>query len=109
MWVQVLKRVVLGSPIPSTLERQERLGRATGLAIFASDALSSSAYATEEILLILVLAGSGALGMSVPIALGIAALIAIVVISYRQTIRAYPRGGGAYIVTREAAGAPAPS
>lgn len=101
MWLQVLKRVVLGSPIPSTLERQERLGRATGLAIFASDALSSSAYATEEILLILVLAGSGALGTSVPIALGIAALIAIVVSSYRQTIRAYPRGGGAYIVTRE--------
>jgi len=99
--VQSLKRFLLGTPIPSTLEKHERLGRATGLAVFASDALSSSAYATEEILLILAAAGTAALHTSVPIALGIAALIAIVVSSYRQTIQAYPRGGGAYIVTRE--------
>jgi amino acid transporter len=79
----------------------ERLGRATGLAVFASDALSSSAYATEEILLILALAGTGALHMGMPISVGIAVLIAIVVSSYRQTILAYPSAGGAYIVSRE--------
>jgi amino acid transporter len=101
MWVQVLKRVLLGTPIPSTLAKHERLSRVTGLAVFASDALSSVAYATEEILLVLVLAGTAALHTSVPIGLGIAALIAIVISSYRQTILAYPQGGGAYIVTRE--------
>ncbi len=96
-----LKRVLVGSPIPTTLAKHERLSRITGLAVFASDALSSVAYATEEILLILVLAGTAALHLSVPIGFGIAALIAIVVSSYRQTILAYPKGGGAYIVTRE--------
>ncbi|MGH7268387.1 MAG: APC family permease [Candidatus Rokuibacteriota bacterium] len=105
MWIQALKRRLLGRPIPTTLERHERLGRATGLAVFASDALSSSAYATEEILLILVIAGGSALFASVPIAFGIAALIAIVVASYRQTILAYPSAGGAYIVSRENLGA----
>jgi amino acid transporter len=79
----------------------ERLGRATGLAVFASDALSSSAYATEEILLILSLAGVAALSVAVPISLAIALLLAIVVASYRQTILAYPSAGGAYIVSRE--------
>jgi hypothetical protein len=58
MWVQALKRAVLGTPIPTTLAKHERLGRATGLAVFASDALSSVAYATEATLLILVLAGA---------------------------------------------------
>ena len=101
MWMQALKRTLLGSPIPSALAKHERLGRAAGLAVFASDALSSVAYATEEILLVLVLASTAALWASVPIGLGIAALIAIVVASYRQTILAYPGGGGAYIVTRE--------
>jgi amino acid transporter len=101
MWVQALKRVLLGTPIPTTLAKHERLSRVTGLAVFASDALSSVAYATEEILLILVLAGTAAVWPSVPISLGIAALVAIVITSYRQTIRAYPQGGGAYVVTRE--------
>jgi len=101
MWLQALKRVLIGSPIPRTLEKHERLGRATGLAVFAADALSSSAYATEEILLILVVAGAAGLAAAVPIALAIAALIALVVASYRQTILAYPQGGGAYVVTRE--------
>ncbi len=96
-----LKRLLVGTPIPTTLAKHERLTRVTGLAVFASDALSSVAYATEEILLILILAGTAALPASVPIAFGIAALIAIVVSSYRQTILAYPGGGGAYIVTRE--------
>src|SRR5262245_43958947 len=101
MWIQALKRSLLGQPIPTTLERHERLGRVTGLAVFASDALSSSAYATEEIFLILVLAGTSALYTSVPISLGIGLLLAIVVSSYRQTILAYPSAGGAYIVSRE--------
>ena len=101
MSVQKIKRILLGTPIPTAHAAHERLGPLTGLAIFASDALSSVAYATEEILLILMLAGSVALGLSVPIAVAIGLLIAIVVSSYRQTILAYPQGGGAYIVTRE--------
>ena len=101
MSMQTVKRAVLGEPIPTSHEEHERLGRATGLAVFASDALSSSAYATEEILLILALAGTGALHVGLPISLGIAVLIAIVVSSYRQTILAYPSAGGAYIVSRE--------
>jgi amino acid transporter len=99
--VQNVKRILLGTPIATAHARHERLGPLTGLAIFASDALSSVAYATEEILLILVLAGSAALGLAFPIAVAIGALIAIVVSSYRQTILAYPQGGGSYIVTRE--------
>ena len=98
---QQLKRVFLGSPLPTAQSRHERLGKATALATFASDALSSVAYATEEILLILILAGSVALSYSLPIALAICGLIVIVVSSYRETIRAYPQGGGAYIVSKE--------
>jgi len=96
-----LKRLFVGSPIPTAQSRHERLGKSTALAVFASDALSSVAYATEEILLVLVLAGPMALSFSLPIGIGIAILIAIVVSSYRQTILAYPRGGGAYIVTKD--------
>src|SRR5262245_20975822 len=81
--------------------QHERLGKASALAVFSSDALSSVAYATEEILLVLVLAGAMALGYSIPIAFAISVLIAIVVSSYRQTIRAYPHGGGAYIVAKD--------
>ncbi len=101
MSVQALKRVLLGSPIPTTLAKHERLGRVTGLAVFASDALSSVAYATEATLLVLVAAGTAALGYAVPIGVAIAALIAIVASSFRQSILAYPQGGGAYVVTRE--------
>jgi amino acid transporter len=96
-----MKRILLGTPIPTAHAAHERLGPLTGLAVFASDALSSVAYATEEILLILVLGGSAALEYSLPIAVAIGALIAIVTSSYRQTILAYPQGGGAYVVTRE--------
>lgn len=88
-------------PLPTAQSRHERLGRAAGLAIFASDPLSSNAYATEAILLVLIMAGSAALSYSLPIGFGIAALILIVITSYRQTIRAYPRGGGAYIVAKD--------
>jgi amino acid transporter len=101
MSVQRLKRVLVGRPIPTSLDQHERLSRVTGLAVFASDALSSVAYATEAILLVLVAAGTAALGASLPIALAIAVLVAIVVTSFRQSILAYPRGGGAYVVTRE--------
>ena len=96
-----LKRLFLGSPLPTAQSRHERLGRSTALAVFASDALSSVAYATEEILLVLILAGTIALSYSIPIGIAIAVLIAIVVSSYRQTIRAYPQGGGAYIVSKD--------
>jgi amino acid transporter len=102
-----LKRAFLGSPLPTAQSRHERLARSTALAVFASDALSSVAYATEEILLVLVLAGSAALSYSLPISIAIAILIAIVVSSYRQTIRAYPQGGGAYIVSKDNLGVPA--
>ena len=96
-----LKRLFVGSPLPTAQQRHERLGKATALAVFASDPLSSVAYATEEILFVLILAGSAALSYSLPIGIGIAALILIVVTSYRQTIRAYPQGGGAYIVAKD--------
>ena len=102
-----LKRAFLGSPLPTAQSRHERLAKSTALAVFASDALSSVAYATEEILLVLVLAGTVALSYSLPISIAIAILIAIVVSSYRQTIRAYPQGGGAYIVSKDNLGVPA--
>jgi amino acid transporter len=96
-----LKRLLVGSPIPTAQSRHERLDKRTALAVFASDALSSVAYATEEILLVLVLAGSAALSFSLPIGMAIAVLVVIVVSSYRQTIHAYPQGGGAYVVTKD--------
>ena len=83
----------------------ERLTKKTALAVFSSDALSSTAYATEEILLVLAAAAaataSGSFHYVVPISIGIAVLLAIVATSYRQTIHAYPSGGGAYIVAKE--------
>ena len=96
-----LKRLLVGTPLPTAQARHERLGKATALAVFASDALSSVAYATEEILLVLMGAGAIALSYSLPIGIGIAVLIAIVVSSYRQTILAYPQGGGAYVVSKD--------
>jgi amino acid transporter len=96
-----LKRLFVGTPLPTAQQRHERLDKATALAVFASDPLSSVAYATEEILHVLILAGAVALSYSLPIGFGIAVLILIVVNSYRQTIRTYPQGGGAYIVTKD--------
>jgi amino acid transporter len=97
----LVKRWLVGPPIPSHLAHHERLSRVTGLAVLSSDALSSVAYATEEILRVLILVGASALTFSSPIAIVIATILAVVVFSYRQTIRAYPSGGGAYIVARE--------
>jgi amino acid transporter len=101
MRLTLLKRVLVGAPMPLAQARHERLGKTLALAVFASDPLSSVAYATEAILLVLILAGSAALSYSLPIALGIAALLAIVVTSYRQTVQAYPQGGGAYLVAKD--------
>jgi amino acid transporter len=95
------KRLVVGEPIPSHLAHHERFSRLTGLAVLSSDALSSVAYATEEILRVLVLVSLGALSFATPIAFIIAAILAVVVFSYRQTIHAYPSGGGAYIVAKD--------
>jgi amino acid transporter len=100
-----LKRLLLGKPIPSHLAHHERLSRVTGLAVLSSDALSSVAYATDFILVTLAVAGAQALGHAIPISMVIAALLATVAFSYRQTIYAYPTGGGAYIVAKENIGA----
>ena len=100
-----IKRILLGDPLANEQAAHQRLSNFVALPVFASDALSSVAYATEEILLVLILAGTAALTLSLPIALAIAALIVVVVLSYRQTIRAYPSGGGSYIVAKENLGA----
>jgi amino acid transporter len=97
----VIKRALIGRQLPSRLAHRERLSRITGLAVLSSDALSSVAYATEEIVRVLVLAGTGALWLTTPIGIVIAALLLVVAFSYRQTIHAYPSGGGAYIVAKE--------
>ena len=96
-----LKRFLVGKPIPSHLAHHERLSRVTGLAVLSSDALSSVAYATDFILLTLIVAGAQAVEYALPISFVIAALLGIVAFSYRQTIHAYPTGGGAYIVAKE--------
>jgi len=96
-----LKHFLLGKPIPSHLAHHERLSRLTGLAVLSSDALSSVAYATDFILVTLLAGGVQALGYALPISVVIASLLAIVAFSYRQTIHAYPTGGGAYIVAKE--------
>jgi amino acid transporter len=93
-----VRQFMLGTPLPTEAEVHERLTKLKALAVFSSDALSSVAYATEEILLMLVVAGSTALGVSLPIALVIVGLLMIVATSYYQTIHGYPSGGGAYIV-----------
>jgi amino acid transporter len=101
MRLALVKRWLVGRPMPLAQARHERLSKTAALAVFASDPLSSVAYATEEILFVLILAGSIALSYSLPIAVGIATLLAIVVISYRQTVQAYPSGGGAYLVSKD--------
>ena len=92
---------LIGRPLPTADAEHQAIGKRIGLAVFSSDALSSTAYATQEILVILAVAGTSALGYAFPIAIAIVALLAIVTISYQQTIHAYPSGGGAYIVSRD--------
>jgi amino acid transporter len=98
-----IQRMLIGKPLATNELAHQAISRPVGLAVFASDALSSTAYATEEILIILALAGGGAalFHISIPLAIAISILLIIVTISYRQTIYAYPNGGGAYIVARD--------
>lgn len=96
---------LIGRPISSDLESHERLTKLKALAVFSSDNISSSAYATEEMMRILVLAGLGALSLTMPLAVVICVVLAIVVVSYRQTIRAYPDGASAYLVASDNFGA----
>jgi amino acid transporter len=100
--VHLWKRLVLGPALPTAQLQHERLGKPTALAVFASDNLSSSAYATEEILKVAVPAvGALAFTLVMPITFAILAVLAILLFSYRQTIKAYPSAGGAYIVTKD--------
>ncbi|MBL8080782.1 MAG: APC family permease [Anaerolineales bacterium] len=92
---------LIGRPLSTADSDHQTIGKVVGLAVFASDALSSTAYATQEILVILAAAGTMAFGLVFPISMAIVALLAIVTISYEQTIHAYPSGGGAYIVARD--------
>ena len=100
----ILKRFLVGRPLATTEQEHQRIPKTIGLAVFSSDAISSTAYATEEILFVTALGASSlALGLDVlvPIAIAVAVLLAIVVTSYRRTIYAYPGGGGSYVVSRE--------
>ncbi|MGQ0743014.1 MAG: APC family permease [Acidimicrobiales bacterium] len=102
--MSLLKRVLVGRPIPSSESEHQRIPKVVALAVFSSDAISSTAYATEEILFVTAVGTSSLeLGLSVliPIAIAVALLLTIVVTSYRQTIYSYPSGGGSYVVSRE--------
>ena len=96
----ILKRWLVGDPLKTAQARHERLSKTIALAIFSSNAISSVAYATEEILLVLILAGAAAVSWSIPVSLAILFLVLVLTISYRQIIYEYPEGGGAYIVAR---------
>jgi amino acid transporter len=96
-----LKKLLIGRPMETMQLQHQRINNFVALAVFSSDALSSVAYATEEILIILVAAGAAALTLSIPVAIAIGLLFTIVTLSYRQTIMAYPGGGGAYIVAKD--------
>jgi amino acid transporter len=96
-----LKRVLVGRPLASHKAEHQLLPKFLALPVFSSDALSSNAYATEEMMLVLVTAGATALAARIPIAIAISIVLFIVVVSYRQTVRAYPSGGGSYIVAHD--------
>lgn len=96
-----IRRTLIGEPLATNEASHQRLSKFKALAVFSSDALSSTSYATEAILLVLVAVGTGALAVSWPIALGIVGLMLVVAFSYYQTVHAYPNGGGAYIVSKD--------
>ena len=98
---RTLRSYFIGRPLSTADAPHQTIGKAVGLAVFASDALSSTAYATQEILGVIAAAGAIAYGYLFPISIAIITLLAIVTISYEQTIHAYPGGGGAYIVARD--------
>ncbi len=95
------RTLLIGRPLPTAAAAHQTIGKIVGLAVFSSDALSSSAYSTQEMLIVLALAGQAAFQFSMPITLAIVVLLTILTISYEQTIHAYPNGGGAYIVARD--------
>ncbi|HWI60576.1 MAG TPA: APC family permease, partial [Symbiobacteriaceae bacterium] len=95
------RRLLLGQPKRTDQQHEERLGVAAALAVFSADGLSSVAYATEEILFVLMAAGAAASAYTLPIGLAIVGLVFVVAASYSQTIQAYPSGGGSYVVSRE--------
>ncbi len=95
------KQLLFGRPLPSERLEHERLNKKTALAVLSSDAISSVAYATEQILLVLAILGPVALNYLVPISSVIVGLLVLVAISYRQTIFAYPEGGGSYTVAKD--------
>jgi amino acid transporter len=99
--VATVKEWLIGRPLATVEDIDQRLSKRLALPIFSSDAISSSAYATEEILRVLVLAGAAALFLSIPVAIAISVLLAVVAISYRQVCYAFPGGGGAYAVARQ--------
>ncbi|MAT97172.1 MAG: amino acid permease [Anaerolineaceae bacterium] len=96
-----IKRVLIGKPFPTSQEIHERLDKVRALAVFASDPISSNAYATEAIMSVIIVLGSGALRMTLPLAMGVATLVLMVIFSYIQTILHYPDGGGAYTVAKD--------
>jgi len=96
-----LKRLLVGAPRPSGQLNHTLLPKWMALPVFSSDPMSSTAYATQEMMLVLILAGTGAFANIMPLSIAVALLLTVVVLSYRQTVRAYPRGGGSYIVSRE--------
>ena len=101
MNITTLKRLFIGKPFPTSYEMHERLDKVRALAVFASDPISSNAYATEAIMGVLVVMGSAGLGLTLPVAMGVAALVLLVIFSYIQTILHYPDGGGAYTVAKD--------
>ncbi len=96
-----IKRVLIGEPFPTSRDSHERLDNVRALAIFASDPISSNAYATEAIMSVLIVLGSGALQITLPISIAVASLVLLVVFSYIQTIMHYPEGGGSYMVSKD--------
>ena len=96
-----VKRILIGEPFPTSMEMHERLDKVRALAIFASDPISSNAYATEAIMSVLIVLGSGAIKMTLPVGLAVASLVLMVIFSYIQTILHYPDGGGAYTVAKD--------
>lgn len=101
MGFSTIKRVLIGEPFPTSRDKHERLDKVRALAVFASDPISSNAYATEAIMSVLIVLGSGALRLTLPIGLAVASLVLLVVFSYIQTILHYPDGGGAYTVAKD--------
>lgn len=101
MSLSSVKRFLIGAPFPTSREVHERLDKVRALAVFASDPISSNAYATEAIMSVLVILGAAGLRLTMPIALAVAALVLMVVFSYIQTILHYPQGGGAYMVAKD--------